>query len=603
MGIELRLEEDRRKVVFLLLLCLSLLGILIYSRVFFGPFLFDDRSGIIENETVKSLSRSIANISDRRYIGNLTFSFNYYFSGQRVFGYHLVNILVHICNAVLTYLLVRLLCAVPGIARDERSTSFLALSAAFLFVAHPLHTQSVAYVSQRVTALATLFYLSSVICYLKARALDRGPSPGVSAQQIVFYALAVLAALAGLKTKEIVATLPLMIISIELFCFNDGRRSAKRVGILLGMLVLAAAAYMMIGKTGRPLAEVLSSIDAASKETVSISRSDYFFTQLRVIVTYLRLLLLPVNQVLDYDYPRFTTVLAPAVLASFALLSSLVWLAVWAYRGNRMVSLGIAWFFIALSVESGIIPIRDVINEQRAYLPSIGFLIAALAALDSAVVKGKLRMAIVAALVILFSAGAYARNRVWTSPEHLWADVVTKAPLNARGYNNLGTVYKERKEYDRAIACFEKSLQLQADFTAPYYNLGDVEYQRGNYGKSIEYLNKALGAGRKDRLSTLDVLNKLGRTYGAMGQYDRAIEYFQKALSIYPDSFVLINNLGVQYIKSNRPRLAIALYEKALNVREDYTMYVNLSAAYALVGENEKSRLLRERATEIKARQ
>lgn len=603
MSDELHLKEDRRKLVFLFLLCLSLLGILIYSGVFFGPFLFDDRSGIIENETVKSLSRAIANLSDRRSIGNLTFSVNYFFSGHRVFGYHLVNILVHICNAVLIYLLVRLLGKTPGIARDEPSTSFLALSAAFLFVAHPIHTQSVAYISQRVTSLATLFYVSSVICYLKARALDRGPSRGSSAQQIIFYALAVLAALAGLKTKEIVATLPLMIIVIELFCFNDNRRSAKRVGILLGILGLTVAAFMAIGKTGRPLADVLSGIDAASRETVSISRSEYFFTQLRVIVTYLRLLLLPMNQVLDYDYPRFPTILAPAVLASLALLSSLIGLATWTFRRNRMVSLGIAWFFIALSVESGIIPIRDVINEQRTYLPSIGFLLAALAALDRAAVKEQFRMAVVAALIILFSAGAYARNRVWTSSENLWTDVVEKAPYKARGYNNLGTAYKEAKDFQRATSLFKKALSLQDDFSAAYYNLGDIAYEQGDYEEAISYLDKALTTRAKDNLTTLDALNKLGRTYGAMGQFDRAIEYFQRALALHPESFVLINNLGVQYIKSNKPERAIALYEQALQKREDFVMYSNLAVAYALIGNEKKSRELRDKAIAVKARQ
>jgi tetratricopeptide (TPR) repeat protein len=461
----------------------------------------------------------------------------------------------------------------------------------------------VAYISQRVTSLATLCYLFSLLLYIRARIPDLRAEKIVSVQKALYYGLALLTALLGIKAKEIAATLPVMIICVEFFCFRDREGIAKKIIFPLIMVVLMALIYIDSQKAGRPAAAVLSSIDAVSKETYSLSRTGYLISQIRVIVTYLRLLFFPVNQVLDYDYPWATGFFTPAVLISLLLLCSLVWLAVWVFRRNRLVSLGIAWFFITLSVESSIIPIRDVINEQRTYLPSIGFLIAAVSVIDMAVIKDVLRVSLVAAVVLLFSAGAYARNRVWTSAENLWTDVVAKAPYKARGYNNLGTVYKERKEYARAITYFEDSLKLKSDFAAPYYNLGDIEYQRGNYEKAVEYLNKALAAGRKDKHITLDVLNKLGRAYGAMGQSDKSIEYFQQALSIYPDSFVLMNNLGVQYIKSNRPQLAIALYEKALQVREDYAMYVNLSVAYALVGDKEKSTQSRERATDIMARQ
>ena len=603
MSVQALVKEERRKAAFLLLLCLALLGMLIYSRVFFGSFLFDDRSGIVENEAIKNLFRSLKNISDRRYIGNLTFSLNYTFGGLHVFGYHLVNILIHIGNAVLLYLLVRVICRTPGISMQERSSGFIAFSAAFLFVAHPLHTQSVAYISQRVTSLATLFYLSSVLLYVMARCFDLKLPKVATAQKISYYGLALLAALLGFKTKEIAATLPIMIISFEFFCFKDKERVVRRMFFLLSMLVLMAAAYLAFQKTGGPLAHVMSSIDTASKETVSISRSEYFVTQLRVIVTYVRLLLLPMNQVLDYDYPKFTTVLAPAAFMSLILLCSLIWAAVWMFNKSRLVSLGIAWFFIALSVESSIIPIRDVINEQRTYLPSIGFLIAVLAASDRVITIDRFRIFFVVTVVLLFSAGTYARNRVWKSSETLWADVVAKAPYNARGYNNLGTVYKERNEFTRAITYFEESLKLRSNLAAPYYNLGDIEYRRGNYGKAIEYLNRALGAGSKDKLMTVDVLNKLGRTYGAMGQSDKAIEYFQQGLKLYPDSFVLMNNLGVQYIKSDRPQHAVELYEKELRLREDYAMIVNLSVAYGMLGETEKSERMKQRALDIRAGQ
>jgi tetratricopeptide (TPR) repeat protein len=533
-------------------------------------------------------------------VGNLSLSLNYYLGGLHVIGYHVVNILIHVVNAILLSFLVRSICRTPGFLIQKRSSEFVAFSAAFLFAVHPLQTQSVAYISQRVTSLATLFYLLSLLLYIRARMLDLRAEKSVSAQKTLYYGLALLTALLGIKAKEIAATLPVMIICVEFFCFRDRGSVAKNIIFPLIMAVLMALIYIDSQKAGRPVVAVLSSIDAVSKETYSLSRTGYLISQIRVIVTYLRLLFFPVNQVLDYDYPWATGFFTPAVLISFLLLCSLVWLAVWIFRRNRLMSLGIAWFFITLSVESSIIPIRDVINEQRTYLPSIGFLISAVSAIDMAAIKERLRISLVAVVVMLFSAGAYARNHVWTSAENLWSDVVEKAPYKARGYNNLGTVYKEGKEYARAIACFEQSLKLRSNFAAPYYNLGDIEYQLGNYGKAVEYLNRALGVGSKDKFMTIDVLNKLGRTYGAMGHTDKAIEYFQQGLTLYPDSFVLMNNLGVQYIKSDRPQRAVELYEKALRTREDYAMIVNLSVAYGMLGETEKSDRMKQRALDLR---
>ena len=177
-------------------------------------------------------------------------------------------------------------------------------------------------------------------------------------------------------TKEIVLTLPLMIVLYE-FCFfgletNTCRKNIKNINwkhlapflimLLIIPLTMAGARSINLGEIGR-LAE----------ETQTISRGHYLLTQFRVLTTYLRLLFVPLNQNLDYDYPISLTLFHIPTLLSFLLLLLILTAGVVLFRRYRLVSFCIFFFFLTLSVESSIIPIRDVIFEHRLYLPMAGY--------------------------------------------------------------------------------------------------------------------------------------------------------------------------------------------------------------------------------------
>lgn len=255
---------------------------------------------------------------------------------------------------------------------------------------------------------------------------------------------------------------------------------------------------------------------------------------------------------------------------------------------SRLAAFGIFWFFITLSVESSIIPIRDVIVEHRLYLPSIGFFIAAVLSVDYLFSNMRLKTALMTAIVLALSVGAYNRNTIWKDPQTLWEDVIAKAPNNARAYNNLGVELKNKGEYDKAIEQFEKSLKADKNYTSVYFNLGDVQYRLGNYEDAVVYLKKALTLKLNQQLQ-LDVLNKLGRTYSAMGQTESAIDAFKEAIKVYPLAVAPYNNLGVQYIKTGRFDLAIEILESALKIREEQYLRSNLSLAYTKKEEIERN--------------
>ncbi len=581
---------------------LLLLGFLIYSSIVQAPFIFDDRGTITENQTVKSLPLALRNLSSSRYIGYLSFSLNYAYGGLAVQGYHLANIGIHLANALILYFLVRLICSTPGVQKTYASEDFLAFSSAFLFLVHPLQTQAVSYLSQRFTSLATFFYLSSLLFYVKARLSQTGEGKKHALKTIGVFSASLLSAVLAMKTKQISFTLPLMAVVCELYLFGLKNKNKKMRSLIPMFLLIVSAGLVLSGLmiTGKSLSNVAASIDSLSRETVQISRSEYLWTQFKVVTTYLRLMIFPMNQNLDYDYPVSTTIFSQDMILPLGVLGSLVFLAVAAYKSVRLVSFGIAWFFVALLVESSVIPIRDVINEHRMYLPSIGLCVASMAVIDRAVQHQRGKIGLVIMIIVFLAVGTINRNRVWQTPGSLWSDVISKAPNNARALNNLGIVYKELKFYGTANDLFERALKADKNYSAVYYNLGDMQYQQGNYQKALAYLNIAM-QGNKDDMLHVDILNKMGRTYGAQGDKEAAIQCFLKAIELIPYSPVFRNNLAVQYIKAERFDEAIVTLEKALEYAPDQDyLYLNLANAYAGKGDETKKAMMLEKAWQIK---
>jgi tetratricopeptide (TPR) repeat protein len=211
-----------------------------------------------------------------------------------------------------------------------------------------------------------------------------------------------------------------------------------------------------------------------------------------------------------------------------------------AHRGGdaslRIISFGIVWFFVTLSVESSIIPIVDVIFEHRLYLPSVGFFMVLVPVvfllMRKKTIKAMPAAAALFTVVIMTLAGAtYARNMVWQSGISIWEDVVAKSPMNARGYNSLGTEFAKLKLYDKAMEEIQIAVRLQPDYIEAHNNLG-VVYQ------ALNMLDKAMGESEfaisRDPYFAKAYFN-LAVIYYRMGRLDLAQKELMAGLSIKPD--------------------------------------------------------------------
>jgi tetratricopeptide (TPR) repeat protein len=573
---------------------------LIYSNTFNVPFQFDDAF----------IAKSISIHDPHNYLppkanrdaGLLTFSLNYKLNGFDVFGFHATNLLIHMLNVVLVYSLVSLTFRTPFFmplihnksSISRRNTAHLfAFFACGLFAVHPLQTESVTYIVQRFTSLATFFYLLSLVMYIKWRK-DKEQQVKRSAPHAMLYAISLLSAVLAMKTKEIAFTLPVCITVYEFMFFRG--KLIKRVLYLIPLLLTILIIPMTLLSLNAPLGDIIGDVGEVTRDHPDIPRLSYLFTQFRVIVTYIRLLILPINQNLDYDYPVYHSLLDPAVFLSFIFLLLVFGLGVYLYRISRIThytlriaAFGIFWFFITLSVESSVIPIRDMIFEHRVYLPSVGFFMALTGAIGAGMERWGSRTAYakkaiiygMLAVMLLLSGATYARNTVWKDRLRLWGDAVEGSPNKARPHNYLGNAYEAQGKIDEAINEYQTALKLNPDYADTHNNLGNAYKAQGKIDEAINEYQTAIEL----KPDYAEAHNNLGVAYGTQGKIDAAINEYQAALKLNPGHVKAHNNLGNIYAEQGRFADAINEYQTALKLNPDFDeSYYNLGLAYATQG-------------------
>ena len=583
---------------------IALAGLLAYANALHGEFVFDDDPEIVTQRLIRDPDNFTRSWDGYRAYPNrvlvyFTFALNYALGGLDPTGYHAVNILVHLGTALLVYALALLAFQTPHLRRSALApwSSCVAVVAALLFVTHPLQTQAVTYVVQRLTSLATFFYLLAVVLYARWRlARDAGRARGLGGGAL--YAAVLASALAAMKSKEIALTLPIMIAVYEL-AFWEGpwrRRLAWLAPILATLAVIPLSTFGL----HKSLGELLSDV-ADVKLLSELSRLDYLRTQLTVVVRYLRLLLVPVGQNLDYDYPVYHSFLEPHVALSALLLLALGALALATWDGPverwtrrpfdpaaRLVAFGLVWFFTALSVESSVIPIADVIFEHRVYLPAIGLFLAAaslgaLAAHRVAPARAATATLVAGALVTgLLGAATVARNEVWSSELTLWSDVVAKSPRKSRPRDNLGLALAHRRREAEAVAQFREAVRFDPKNVRAWNNLGVALAKTGRRAESAAAFVAALHVDPEHA----EALYNIGRIHLDEGRFDEAAALFQRAIQRRRDYAEAYANLGVAWNQLGRYSETVRLLEGAADlVRALPEAHFNLGVAYILTGD------------------
>jgi hypothetical protein len=356
---------------------LILVSVLIaYSNTFNASFHFDDTPAIVDNYSIKHMNfDSIVNtLKANRGVVMFSLMINYALGGLNVVGYHVFNILVHALNSMFVYLLILWTLSLPLLMGKYGSRSRrMALFGALLFAVHPVQTESVTYIITRTELLATFFYLSSFLLFIQ----------GVRKKNFLYHVGAGVTAVLAANSKEWAVTLPAVLFVYDYLFLAEGSFKAvlsRWMSYVLVALSWGVVAYHLDLTSGGSNAAVGFSVVTTS----GITKGTYLLTSFNVIWTYIRLLFLPINQNLDYDYAIAKTLFEFPTLLSFLGHVAVVGFAFWAYvkKGWTLAPFGIAWFYIGLSPVQSFVPIVDVIFEHRVYMPSIGFFIVFVAAYE-----------------------------------------------------------------------------------------------------------------------------------------------------------------------------------------------------------------------------
>lgn len=576
----------RNATTILHIAAILIVGFLVYSNTLTSSFQFDDKINIVDNPFIRDI-RNLWPPYGARWFGLLTFSLNYTFGGLNPVGYHLVNICIHVLTALSVYAFVLLTFRTAYFAGRQFTVipgNWFALACALLFVSHPIQTQAVTYIVQRFASLASLLYMLSLDFYILARLqTEHTDNTACSSSfrtrltRFFLYVAAVLSALLSLKTKEIAYTLPFMLLLYDtmfisgLKGLSNAVRKRWRVVVSLALTFLAALAFVI---TTYGLQATLASL----KATNEISRLDYLITQFRVIVTYIRLLIIPVGQTVDHHFKVYHSILEPSVLASLAFLAVLAVAAICFGRASRqgnpylrLIAFGIVWFFITLAIESSLIPIIDVMFEHRLYLPSIGAIIAVIAAIAYALekigLKDKMALRFASGILIIvtvaLSCTTYVRNRVWENELTLWSDAIAKKPDNPRGYNMVGSYYLVRFRVFDAIGYFRKAIEVDSTYAEAHSNLGNAYLLVGKYDEGLNELLQTEKSNRLDPIDTGILFYNIGKAYYLKGMPDQALVKLNLALTLIPNEAAVYALLGEISSRKNLPELAAAYFRKA----------------------------------------
>jgi len=240
----------------------------------------------------------------------------------------------------------------------------------------------------------------------------------------------------------------------------------------------------------------------------------------------------------------------------------------------RLISFGIFWFFITLSVESSVIPIADVIFEHRIYLPSAGFFIAVAASL--LLLTGTLRRnvpflekgvpLVMLVVVVVLAFATVSRNAVWKDSIGLWEDVVRKSPGKAEPHDILGTLYAQSGKFQKSIREYQTALRLKPDFTEAHYNLGTAYFFMGRPDEAVAEYKSALNIDPQH----VDARYNLGIIYLRQGRLDEALKAFEHVVRSKPGFDKAHYNLAVVYLRKGYADRALKAYQTALSINPSY---------------------------------
>jgi len=551
----------------------------VYANSLKGEFIWDDIHLIKDNTYVKNWGNLLDNLTNDfflvsqeegkigyyRPVITLSYMIDYSLWRLRPYGYHLTNIIFHSANCLIIYFTV---CTLFG-------SLFIASLTALIFAAHPIHTESVAWISGRTDLIASLFFFLSLFLY----------GYSFKKERVIPYLLSFLAFCFALLSKEMTITLPIILIAYDYYFIVQQNLSGlkKRVAYwipfwcFIGIYLIWRFLVIRVG-TGNPHVSSLGSIPVV-------------LTFGKAIIYYIRKLIVPFN-LNSYVMISLGSFFNLKTWSGFILIALLIWVALRLRKEYRTASFCIVFFLLTMLPLTNVLPISAPFDidfpmaERFLYIPSFGFclLIGLLGGQLLTMVPTPVKVTGLCLLFLVFipySYGTVTRNRDWWDETKFYLKMTEASPTSFVLRNNLGVKYNEMGEYDKAIESCRTALKYQPRYVEAYNNIAVAYYHKGLYDQAIRECGNAL------RVSTTyeKVYNNLGVIYYTMKQYDKAIKQYETAIRLKPKLSDPYYNMGNLYYELRKYDLAIWYFKKALELDPDGAdAHNNLANVYITLG-------------------
>jgi tetratricopeptide (TPR) repeat protein len=533
-------------VIFIMLLMLA--GI-VYFPGLQGEFLFDDIEEVARNPHMQQLdppwpAMFEGRVLPARPIPYLSFALNYAVSGEQTWSYHVVDLLIHVISAWLIFSLLQMM--LPSIlpVAFQSSSASVSMVIAILWMIHPLQTQPVLYIYQRIEQLWSFCALLTLYSLWRA---TKNPVRPVRA--MLWMMISVLSCALGMLSKETMVITPILVLSFDriFLALSWQEIYARRVAYYVYLMLTWLFVAMMMIFQGDLYVEM---------QKLHISRWDYLLTEAPVILHYLRLIVWPSPLIFDYtrnyvhDFSQVWFAFSIDLLLVVTMIAGL-------WKCPR-VAFWLWWFLLILAPTSSIQPVYQPICEYRLLLPLLGPLVLIVVAflwtmelirkhIFISVSQTRIHgvMTITSMLLILLTGSlCWARSCDYQSLYQLWEDTAEKVPDNHFPQNHLAITSLKRKDFAVAQKRFELALARNTDDPKIYNNLGVVHLSLQHYEQALQFFQQSLDHG----YSEVEIWLGMGEAARKLERYAEAETYYRKYLELWQNDpqgyFGLANTLA-----------------------------------------------------------
>ncbi len=541
-----------------------LLTLIAYIPSFSAEFVnWDDQDYVSNNQVVKNIfdfGKFFTTTVQGNYhpLTMISLAINHAISGEDPFSYHLFNVIFHLINVLLVF---------KFILKLSNGNTFIAFTTAIWFGVHPMHVESVAWVSERKDVLYTLFFLLGLMSYLNY-------IQDHSRKQYIYTFIWFILSLASKPAA--------IIFPAVLFVLDYYRKRPFSISIITEKIPLFVFSAILVYIT---LKHQTAAGATPMSEVYGFAKRMFF--PFYGYMMYLSRLVLPIHIAAFYPFPPINEELSKSYLLSPLVFLITLIICIRTWRSHREVTFGFGFYFINLVLVLQFFIVGSaIIADRYTYVPYIG-LFFLIGWFIHQVLKLKVTTAytLVGVISIVFCFMSYNQAGAWKNTAALWDNAIENY-VSAKALTNRAYLFQQEKQFDKAIEYYNRSLKLNVIDKEVYLNLGSIYFQQNKDSLSLMHYNEAL----RLKPDYLDALNGRGALYAKQGKSDLALADFNKVHELNPNYEQAYKNKAAAFFQDKKYDLAINEYKAYLNIQKnDAEAFANLGVSYLNKGSNQEA--------------